>query len=175
MTQGLCSYSQIVYRSVMTNLCGPLYPMQTCDLFSQRKLNVWTPSKNSLKPRYRISLFGQCFFVTLPTESPSVVHDDLEARCELVTFVSLSISFDGPHPHAATRSKFRDSRLKTIGLRLFGRHPDTGDTFDGWVKAGDSVLRRILDITDKFEDQDKLRKICMAGLERNLDGGRWTQ
>jgi hypothetical protein len=145
---------------------------QTYNSFWQRRLTLWTPSRDTPELKFRITVFGQIFWFSPPGEPFGPIRGDQDAQ--LSVFVSLSLSLDGPHPRAARRLVKRDgSRLDMIGIRVFGKHPRTEEPFDEWAQAGDSLLQRILDVADSVVDQAALREVCITGLKHNLAGEQW--
>jgi hypothetical protein len=97
---------------------------------------------------------------------------------------SVSFSRGTSHPHAARdipqRSGRRrrvlpaDPRLSSIGIRIFGIHPETGQPFDAWMHSSDYFLGSILKEMDAIKDQNKLEDICRIGLEKNLAREWWN-
>lgn len=81
--------------------------------------------------------------------------------------ISVSISPGSPHPYPARRQKRNDdSPLNSIGIRVSGKHPITGEPFDTWTIVGDKILQRIVDIANSFEDQAVFREVCIGSLPK---------
>jgi hypothetical protein len=101
----------------------------------------------------------------MPGQLPYPDSETYEGRHTVLLSVSISPGFQ--HPYSSRQRKQNDhSPLNSIGIRVSGKHPITGDPFDTWTRVGDAILQRIVDIANSFEDQAAFREICNRSLPK---------